>query len=52
VLRIVVIQPVSVLQTEQRVLRGVKVSDIVAENNLKHAWQFVLDTLDYQMDYQ
>ena len=30
---------------------GVKVSDIVAVNNLKHAWQFVLDTLDAPLDY-
>lgn len=30
---------------------NVKVSDIVAVNNLKHAWQFILDTLDYPADY-
>ena len=30
---------------------GVKVSDIIAVNNLKHAWQFLLDTLDVPMDY-
>lgn len=30
---------------------GVKVSDIVAVNNLKHAWQFVLDNLDCPTDY-
>jgi len=30
---------------------GVKVSDIVAVNNLKHAWQFLLETLDVPMDY-
>lgn len=30
---------------------GIKVSEIVAVNNLKHAWQFVLDTLDYPADY-
>jgi hypothetical protein len=30
---------------------GVKVSDIIAINNLKHAWQFLLDTLDVPMDY-
>lgn len=29
----------------------VKVSDIIAVNNLKHAWQFILDTTDYPMDY-
>ena len=27
-------------------VQGVKVSDIVAVNNLKHAWQFMLDRLD------
>lgn len=30
---------------------GVPVRDIVAVNNLKHAWQFVLDSLDYPVDY-
>ena len=30
---------------------GVKVSEIVAVNNLKHAWQFLLDTLDVPFDY-
>lgn len=30
---------------------GVPVKDIVAVNNLKHAWQFVLDSLDYPVDY-
>jgi Fic family protein len=30
---------------------GVKVSDIIAVNNLKHAWQFLLDTLDVPLDY-
>lgn len=28
-----------------------KVSDIVAVNNLKHAWQFVLDNIEYDIDY-
>ncbi len=32
-------------------VQGIKVSDIVAVNNLKHAWQFILDTLDYPTDY-
>lgn len=32
-------------------VQGVKVSDIVAVNNLKHAWQLILDTLDYPIDY-
>lgn len=30
---------------------GVKVSEIVAVNNLKHAWQFLIDNLDYPIDY-
>ena len=30
---------------------GVKISDIIAVNNLKHAWQFLLDTLGVPMDY-
>lgn len=30
---------------------GVKVTDIVAVNNLKRAWQFLLDTLDPPLDY-
>jgi Fic family protein len=30
---------------------GVKVTDIVAVNNLKHAWQFLLDTLEPPLDY-
>jgi len=30
---------------------GVKVSDIIAVNNLKHAWQFLLDTLNVPLDY-
>jgi Fic family protein len=30
---------------------GVKVTDIIAVNNLKHAWQFLLDTLESPLDY-
>ncbi|NJD02952.1 MAG: Fic family protein [Ruminiclostridium sp.] len=30
---------------------GVRVSDIIAVNNLKHAWQFVLENLSYPIDY-
>jgi hypothetical protein len=30
---------------------GIKVSEIIAVNNLKHAWQFVLDNLSYPIDY-
>ncbi len=30
---------------------GVKVSEIIAVNNLKHAWSFILDNLDYPTDY-
>lgn len=31
---------------------GVKVPEIIAINNLKHAWHFVLDNLDHPTDYQ
>lgn len=30
---------------------NVKVEEIVAVNNLKHAWQFLLDNLDVSLDY-
>ena len=30
---------------------GCSVEDIVKINNMKHAWQFMLDTLDYPIDY-
>ena len=30
---------------------NVKVEEIVAVNNLKHAWQFLLDNLDVPSDY-
>jgi Fic family protein len=30
---------------------GVRVSDIIAVNNLKYAWQFVLDNLEPTLDY-
>jgi len=30
---------------------NVPVSEIIAINNLKHAWQFVLENLDYTIDY-
>ena len=30
---------------------GVKINDIIAVNNLKHAWQFLLDTLEPPLDY-
>jgi hypothetical protein len=30
---------------------SVKVTDIIAVNNLKHAWQFLLDTLQPPLDY-
>jgi len=30
---------------------GVKVTDIISINNLKHAWQFLLDTLEPPLDY-
>lgn len=33
-------------------VQGYKVKDIVAVNNLKHAWQFIIDNVDYPIDYQ
>lgn len=30
---------------------NMKIDDIVAINNLKHAWRFVLDNIDYPIDY-
>ena len=30
---------------------NVKVSDIIAVNNLKHAWKFLLENLDVPADY-
>ncbi|MCD8076993.1 MAG: Fic family protein [Lachnospiraceae bacterium] len=35
---------------EGRNVAGLSVEDIVKVNNLKHAWQFLLDTIDYPMD--
>lgn len=31
--------------------RGIPVDEIIAVNNLKRAWQFILENLDYGMDY-
>jgi len=31
-------------------VKGVAVDEIVAVNNLKHAWQFIFETVDYPMD--
>lgn len=31
--------------------KGVKVDDIITINNLKHAWMFILDTINYPSDY-
>lgn len=35
---------------EGRVAKGIKVDDVIKVNNLKHAWQFVFDTIDYPCD--
>lgn len=35
---------------EGRAVAGMSVDDIVKVNNLKHAWEFVLDTIDYPID--
>lgn len=33
-----------------RSVAGLSVDDVVKVNNLKHAWQFILETIDYPMD--
>lgn len=35
---------------EGRSVAGLSVEDIIKVNNLKHAWQFIFDTIDYPMD--
>ena len=35
---------------EGRAVAGMSVDDIVKVNNLKHAWQFILDTVEYPID--
>ena len=35
---------------EGRSVAGLTIDDVNKINNLKHAWQFVLDTLDYPLD--
>ncbi|NLN48494.1 MAG: Fic family protein [Clostridiales bacterium] len=30
---------------------NMKIDDVIAINNLKHAWQFVLNTIEYPIDY-
>lgn len=35
---------------EGRAVAGLSVEDIVKVNNLKHAWQFVFDSIDYPLD--
>ncbi len=32
-------------------VQGISVRDTIAVNNLKHAWQFVLENISYPMDY-
>lgn len=33
------------------VISNIEVNTVIAINNLRHAWQFVLDNIDYQLDY-
>lgn len=35
---------------EGRSVAGLSVEDVIKVNNLKHAWEFVFDTIDYPMD--
>jgi hypothetical protein len=37
---------------EGRVPAGSDVEKVVVVNNLKHAWQFLLDNVDYPLDFQ
>lgn len=32
-------------------ISGVRADEVIAVNNLKHAWSFLLDNLDYPLDY-
>ena len=34
------------------IISDIEVSTVIAINNLKHAWQFILDTIEYPIDYQ
>ncbi len=34
-----------------RKISGQKTYEVVAINNLKHAWQFILDSIEYEIDY-
>lgn len=42
--------PETVELFEGRAVKGLQVDDIVKVNNLKHAWQFIFDTIDYPCD--
>lgn len=33
------------------IISDVEVNTVIAINNLKHAWQFILDTIEYPIDY-
>ena len=35
---------------EGRSVAGLSVEDVIKVNNLKHAWQFIFDSIDYPMD--
>lgn len=32
------------------IISDIEVSTVIAINNLKHAWQFILDTIEYPID--
>lgn len=34
------------------IISDIEVRTVIAINNLKHAWQFILDTIEYPIDYQ
>ena len=34
------------------IISDIEVNTVIAINNLKHAWQFILDTIEFPIDYQ
>lgn len=34
------------------IISDIEVNTVIAINNLKHSWQFILDTIEYPIDYQ
>ena len=49
---IAVTYPQTEIITEGIAINGMKINDINAIVNLKHAWQFILDNIDYPIDFR